>query len=210
MQPTPPPPSDASPPDEAGLHRRELLRRAGAAGAAATIAGFWFEGLGDPLRRRRLAPTPAGGPRLSFDALEWSVLEAALDRLLPSGPGSPGARDIGAVGYLDRVLAEPDLAPERYVNVVKAGVPVLEGRARERGAQGFAALPGEAQDQVLQSLEQDPQGLLWLKRMLYFALEALLGDPVHGCQPGEEGWRWLGNAPPAPRPTKPGWKPVGR
>ncbi len=214
MPPTPPPES-LPPPDgphaaEQGFDRRDLLRGAGAAGASATIAGFWFEGFGNPLRRRRLAPTPAGAPRLTFDALEWTVLEAALERLLPSGPDSPGARDVNAVGYLDRVLAEPEFAPARFRDVVKAGVPVLEGRARERRTAGFAALPGEAQDEVLHGFEQTAQGTLWLKRMLYFALEALLGDPVHGCQPGREGWRWLGNEPPGPRPTEPGWKPKGR
>lgn len=206
MSPSDPPPSAPDP--LAGIDRRALLRGAAATSAAATIAGFWFEGFGNPLRRRWLVqPTPAGAPGRTFDAEQWTVLEAALDRLLPSEPEAPGARDVNAVGYLDAVLTEPDFPPAAYADVVKAGVPRLTAGARARGAPSFPALAGEGQDAVLTSFEADAEGLRWLKRMLYFALEALLGDPVHGCQPGEVGWKWLNNAPLDPRPTVPGWKP---
>jgi gluconate 2-dehydrogenase gamma chain len=190
--------------------RRALLRGAAAAGASATIAAFWFEGFGNPLRRRSVEPTPAGAPGKTFSAAEWAAMEAALDRLIPSGPGSPGARDVNAVGYLDAVLQEPDLDPANFADIVRGGVPLLEEGARARRAPAFAALAGPAQDEVLRGLETSATGLLWMKRVLYFGIEALLGDPVHGCQPGEVGWKWLGNAPPEPRPHTPGWKPDPR
>lgn len=203
------PPSEPLPPDPApaaGLVRRSVLRGAVAAGAAATMAGFWLEGFGNPLRRRLLVePTRAAAAGRTFDEAQWGVLEAALARLLPSEPEAPGAREVNAVGYLDAVLTEPDFPPERFADVVRGGLPRLTAGARERGAASFAALPGEAQDEVLRSLEADEAGVLWLRRVLYFALEALLGDPVHGCQPGEVGWKWLGNAPGDPRPSVPGW-----
>jgi hypothetical protein len=106
------------------------------------------------------------------------------------------------------VLKDPDLDPANFADIVKRGVPLLEERARTRRAPTFAALPGAAQDEVLAEMEQ--VDLLWMKRVLYFGIEALLGDPVHGCQPGEVGWKWLGNAPPEPRPHTPGWKPDPR
>ncbi|MFM8979463.1 MAG: gluconate 2-dehydrogenase subunit 3 family protein [Planctomycetia bacterium] len=207
---TPPDPCPDARTTHAGVARRDLLRGAAGAGLAASVAGFWLEGLGDPLRRWRLAPTPAGAPRVTLDATQWAVLAAALERLLPSEPAAPGAREVNAVGYLDRVLAEPELAPERHRDPILAGVPRLEALARERGAAGFAALAPEAQDEVLRSLEADPEGARWLRKVLYFGLEALLGDPVHGCQPGEQGWTWLATGLPGPRPTQPHWRPERR
>lgn len=205
--------TDPAPPaaEPSGVDRRALLRAAAATGAAATIAGFWFEGFGNPLRRRYLVePTRPGAPGKTFGPEAWATLEAALDRLLPSGPDSPGAATVNAVGYLDAVLVDPDLDPSVHRDVVVAGLPRLEEGSKARGAASFRALPGTAQDDVLRGLEASPAGVTWIKRVLYFALEALLGDPVHGCQPGEVGWLWLNNAPADPRPTVPGWKPVLR
>jgi gluconate 2-dehydrogenase gamma chain len=190
--------------------RRDVLRTAAIAGLAASVAGFWIEGFGDPLRRRRVEPTRAGAPGVTFDAPTWDVLDATLARLLPSEPEAPGAREVNAVGYLDRVLQEPDLDPARFRDVVLAGAGRLEARARAQGGKGFASQSPEAQDALLRGLEADAQGVAWLRKVLYFGLEALLGDPVHGAQPGEQGWRWLQHAPPEPRPRTPGWKPVGR
>lgn len=209
MDPTPDPRPDCQAP-QGGVARREVLRGVAGAGLAASVAGFWLEGLGNPLRRRWLAPTPAGAARVTLDATQWAVLGAALERLIPSEPGVPGAREVNAIGYLDRVLAEPELAPEKHRDPILAGVPRLEALARARGADGFAALAPEAQDEVLRSLEGDAEGVRWLRKVLYFGLEALLGDPVHGCQPGEQGWTWLSTGLPGPRPVEPRWRPERR
>jgi gluconate 2-dehydrogenase gamma chain len=205
------PTADPTPPPVGGhgswVDRRTLLKTAAGGAAAATVAGFWFEGFGDPRRRQRVEPTPAGAPGLTFDPQQWALLEAALDRLLPSEPDAPGARDVNAIGYLDRVLQEPDLEPARYMDVIRGGLGILDAHAEKRGAARFTALDGAGQDAVLHALEAEAGGVLWIKRVLYFALEALLGDPVHGCQPGEVGWKWLGNAPGEPRPTSGGRRP---
>src|SRR5688500_255331 len=66
-----------------GVDRRRFL--AGAA-STATIAWFWFEGFGEPLRRRRIEPTAPGAPRVTLTAAEWDTLGAAQDRILPSSP----------------------------------------------------------------------------------------------------------------------------
>lgn len=204
-----PPPPEPPEPDAGGIDRRTLLGAGLSAGAAATIAGLWFEGFGNARRRQGVTPT-AGAPGRTFTAAEWSALEAAYDRILPSGPGSPGAREVNAVGYLDAVLTGPELDPVFTLDVVRAGVPRLAEAARRAGAASFAALAGDAQDAVLQGFEKDAAGKAWLRKMVYFGLEALLGDPVHGCQPGEVGWKWLGITVAAPRPSQPGWKPIPR
>ena len=204
--PSPPEPPDAP----RGFDRRALIAGGLAAGAAVTIAGLWFEGFGNPWKRRGLVRTPAGEPGRTFDAAEWAALEAAYDRILPSAPGSPGARDVNAIGYLDAAMLDPDLDPVYHLDVVRSGVPRLEQAARAKGAASFAALAPETQDEVLKGLEAQPPGVKWLRKMTWFGLEALLGDPVHGCQPGEVGWKWLGVVVDEPRPHVANWKPVPR
>ena len=44
--------------------------------------------------------------------------------------------------------------------------------------------------------------------MLRLTLEAFLGDPVHGGNPGQIGWKWIGHKPPVHRPTEPHWRPT--
>jgi gluconate 2-dehydrogenase gamma chain len=191
------------------IDRRELLGGVAAGAGTATMMWFWVEGFGDPRRRRRVRPTPPGDPPRTFTPDELATLAAAQDRLLPSEEGSPGARDVDAARYVDAVLAEPDVDPA-FAVLVKDGARLLEERARARGAASFSLLAPEAQDAAIREFEATDAGVSWLRRTIYFTLEALLGDPVHGGNVGETGWWWLGHAPGSPRPTAPNWRPTPR
>jgi gluconate 2-dehydrogenase gamma chain len=120
--------------------------------------------------------------------------------MLPSGgPTDPGARDVNAIGYLDAVLADPDI--ESWpIRSIREGAGKLDEAARTRGAASFDLLAPAAMDDVLRSLEAIDGGVYFLERMLIFLLEALLGDPVHGGNPGGVGWRWANHKPGFPRP----------
>jgi hypothetical protein len=191
--------------DEArGTDRRTFL---GQAAATATIAWFWFEGVGNPLRRRRVEPTRAGGPGRTFSEAEWETLDAALRRILPSDHGGPGAAEVNAVGYLDAVLQEPEIEEDVKARV-RAGVRRLMDFADARGGERYAALPPEVQDEGVRQFEQPWAQQMWLRNVISFALEALLGDPIHGGNVGEAGWTWAGVEPPPFRPEGP-WKAEG-
>jgi gluconate 2-dehydrogenase gamma chain len=56
--------------------------------------------------------------------------------------------------------------------------------------------------------ERDWESQLFLRTLIAWTMEALLGDPVHGVNPEAKGWRWAHHRPGYPRP-KPGWKPIG-
>lgn len=191
------------------MKRRTFLAATGlGAGGLLALAAErrWRRGVG-------FLPTrPDHAPR-ALSPAEWRTLEAAQDRLLPSGgsplseqtpgslEGSPGARDINAIGYLDGALAELDTDPADRDRVRK-GAARIDELARARGAPSFAALDEAKRDQALREFQKEDDAGAWFEVMLGFTLEALLGDPVHGGNPDEIGWRWLGHQPGWPRPSR--------
>lgn len=193
-------------------NRRDLMKGAMTAAGVATVAGLWFEGFGDVSRRRRIEPTQPGAPLKALSEARMRALEAAQDRLLPSdGPTSPGARDVNAAGYLDALLARNELTKESQRKIVE-GLDGLDAMARavarQRGigAREFCELAPDVQDEILRSYEESRGGILWLRLVLEFTLEAFFGDPVHGGNPNEIGWKWARHRPGTPRPTQPGWR----
>lgn len=203
--------------DRDASHESTVDRRAfmaagvGTAGAAA-LSFYWFETLGDPSRRARIEPTPPGVPGRSFDALQMRTAAAACDRLLPSEPGSPGARDVGAARYLDALLASDFPSAETKATVLD-GLAKLNARARAKGAREFSLLSPARKDDAIRVFETFARrdgthpGHTWLKIMLRFTFEAFLGDPVHGGNPDQIGWKAIGHPAPVHRPTEPNWRP---
>ena len=198
VNPEPPP----SVPPGRPIDRRELLWTAAAGAGALSFLGL--VGCLDPARRERVGKfaTAGGAPKKSLSDAEWKALEAAQDRLLPSEPGSPGARDVNAIGYLDAVLVDADTDPDD-ASLVKDGAARLDKIARGTGARSFADMPPEKRDEALKSLRTVEGSYSWFVAMLKFTLEAFLGDPVYGGNVGEAGWKWAGHEPGSPRPKVP-------
>ena len=195
-----------------GVDRRRFMAAGVGAAGATALSFYWFEEFGDPSRRATIEPTPAGDPGKTFDALQMRTAEAAVDRLLPSSPGSPGAKDVGAARYIDAVLAT-GFPNEEAKGVIVDGLDKLDARAIKAGARSFADATPAQQDAAIRVFETFHRGGVypghrWLKLMLRFTLEAFLGDPVHGGNPNQIGWTWIGHKEPVHRPTTPGWRPT--
>ncbi len=191
--------------------RAFLAAGAGAAGASA-LTFYWCQEFGDPSRRQEIDPTPPGAPGQSFNARQMATAEAAVDRLLPSSPGSPGAHDVGAARYIDALLATAYVNAERKAVIID-GLDKLEQRTRKSYRRSFADSTPAQQDAAIRVFETYHErgrypGHRWLKLMLRFTLEAFLGDPVHGGNPGQVGWKWIGHKAPVHRPTTPHWRPT--
>ena len=187
--------------DASRLTRRTLLGSLAAGAGVGWLASL--TGCINGARRARTIPTEVRGaaptPRVLTRA-EWKTLDAALDVMLPSGSDSPGSRDVHGIGYLDAALADPDTDPAD-VRLVKSGAAWLDEAARLGGAIAFADASPAARDVALRIVSARDQGPAWVLLVLTFGLEALLGDPIHGGNPGEVGWLWLGHRPGEPRPS---------
>ncbi len=87
----------------------------------------------------------------TFTAAERELLRLVLNRLVPAGRGFPAAGDLGIGSYLEQVAAATPAARRLFVEGLRQ-IAIAGERARPAG---FAALPGDEQDSVLQHLERD-------------------------------------------------------
>jgi hypothetical protein len=168
------------------LHdRRAFLRAALAAGAAwattdldtVEAALAWS---GEQARTGAAAAT-------ALTPAQAKVVEAVTARIIPAVDGHPGAREAGAVHFIDRALATFN-APQK--TLYADGVADLNRRATAKapGTASFATLPAAQQDDVLREVEKTPFfQAVWLDTVVgTFAL------PTWGGNRDYTGWHLLG------------------
>jgi len=147
------------------ISRRDLLRTAGAAGAAALVPGALgavrdetpetsptsSPGAGpvvssSPAETAPLSAGPLAGPLTNLTARETEILSAMIDRLIPSDELGPGALDAGVVRYIDRALSE---AESDAADAYRAGLAALDTYSRYTRGGAFIDLSTVDQDSVL-------------------------------------------------------------
>jgi gluconate 2-dehydrogenase gamma chain len=186
-------------------------RRAFLAGATAGAAGLWID-VSLPRTVRAMgsravaedesgaqggASDPEGMIRRSLSPDEWREVEAVTARILPTDD-TPGAREAGCVGYIDRALAEEDAdARPRY----RAALAALEALCQDRIGVSFSSGSPAQQDAILHELEEGavrgwsspeapPDDFFQTIRM-----HTILGfvlDPRYGGNRDYAGWRTVG------------------
>ena len=77
------------------------------------------------------------------------LLRLMLNRIIPEDGAMPGAGDLGLVEFVEGVVAK-QTSLRRLFSEALTQVEILAGR---RNADGFGALDGEAQDEVLKDVE---------------------------------------------------------
>jgi gluconate 2-dehydrogenase gamma chain len=135
------------------ITRRELLRSAGMAGAAAVLSPSLVTGTpsrdAESVAEREARSLPmVGRPRRlqNLTVEETEILDAMIARLIPADELGPGAREAGAIQYIDRELGGA-LAGSR--EAYRTGLAALDLYARySRGAR-FAELSPIDQDSLL-------------------------------------------------------------
>lgn len=146
-----------------------------------------------------MQPSPLLAANPLSEERRWQTLGLVQQHLLPSEPGSPGASDINALGYLRFVVADPWLKSDTRTFLLQ-GVDWLEALCLEQADRSFIELDVERCEAMLQQVAATRAGERWLSTQMLFLLEALLVDPAYGANVNEVGWRWLGHVPGFPRP----------
>ncbi len=87
--------------------------------------------------------------RQVFSPSQRELLDAVLDRIIPTEGNRPGAGAVGIGDFVESVaVGEPGL-----IRLFMQGLAAIEIAAAERGAEGFVALADEAKDASLRSVE---------------------------------------------------------
>jgi gluconate 2-dehydrogenase gamma chain len=163
--------------------RRAILRGSAAVGAVTALPP------------RVLAQAANAAPYANLSAPEAATLEAIVARLIPADANGPGALEAGAARYIDGALTSA-LAALRPS--YKEGLAAVDAYARATAGNAFAALPPEAQDEVLSALEQNratgftPSSQAFFDLVLEHTLEGTFCDPHYGGNQDFIGWELVG------------------
>ncbi len=190
------------------LSRREWLKRAGLAGAAAAVVP---PRILQPSGRAAVDSSPAAAAvvqtaapaaaREAFETLtaaESEILEAIVARLIPTDANGPGATEARAAHYIDRALGGA-LAESRQAYA--AGLAAIDRYARASRGAAFAQLSAADQDSLLTDVESgaatSPGGFAgssaaFFNLMLNHTHQGTFGDPYYGGNANFVGWDLLG------------------
>jgi gluconate 2-dehydrogenase gamma chain len=175
------------------ISRRELLRRAGLAGAAAVVAPK----AALAVEAQVAAPTRAVAAREAFEHLtsaESNVLEAIVSRLIPTDASGPGATEARAAHYIDRALGNALASSHQtYSN----GLAALDRYARSARGAPFAELSAKDQDDLLSELEAGtatgfPESAVFFNMVRSHTIQGTFCDPHYGGNANFVGWDLIG------------------
>jgi gluconate 2-dehydrogenase gamma chain len=179
----------------AGVSRRDLLKRAGMAGAALTMASPTLAGeVPDQASPPTAPPAQTAARREPIEnltAYEADMLEAICARLIPTDANGPGAREARAAHYIDRALGG---ALSGSKPAYTAGLAAFDAYCRSSRRAPFTELSPRDQDSVLIDVETGAATGFVGSSAVFFAmvrthtLQGTFGDPYYGGNRDFVGW----------------------
>jgi gluconate 2-dehydrogenase gamma chain len=180
------------------ISRRELLKKAGLASAVALVPAnaLTARGVAEAASAAQAAAGAAqGSALLTLTPAEAAILDAFAARLIPSDTAGVGAREAGAVRYIDRALGGP-LAAARQAYA--AGLAALDAHARATRGGPFVGLSPADQDGVLVELEAgkvaglEPGSGAFFNLVRAHTIQGTFCDPFYGGNVDFAGWDLIG------------------
>jgi len=185
-------------PPRVQLSRRQLLKRAGLAGAAAiaTPIGTLVPTAGLSQSAGQAQTAIGRGQVLeTLTAAEAETLEAITARLIPSDANGPGALEAQAARYIDRALGGA-LASSH--DAYRSGLAAVDGYARMLKGSLFAKLPVADQDAILRDMEGNiasgfaPDASTFFNLVRAHTVQGTFCDPFYGGNADFVGWDLIG------------------
>lgn len=210
--------NDLSRPDRRGFLRRSIAIVPAA--AALTATGFVA---GQNMAAHAESPAASSATTYSpvyFHADEWTFIQAAVGRLIPSDETGPGAIEAGVPEFIDRQMEGAfGQAATWYMHgpfvpssplfgyqgkmlpreVYRAGIAATDAWCKaNKGGKPFAGLEAAAQDEVLKGLDggsitfADVGARDFFGFLLQNTKEGYFSDPIHGGNKDTVAWKMIG------------------
>ena len=176
------------------LDRRAFLSRMGVLGAGMVVLPLACK-VSKPQDRKMTAGRDAS----VLSKKQWNILKKVTNHLFPSEADAPGAREIRAAAYIQKVFTQKGLDRESQA-FLKNGLDWIDEEAQERWGRAFLELNEDEREKLLRYSTSLDWGESWLSAMLIYIFEALLADPIYGCNPDGVGWKWLDYMEGQPHP----------
>jgi gluconate 2-dehydrogenase gamma chain len=183
--------------------RREFLVRAAVGAGAAAGAGLVPDAIAQNHEQMESGTSTPGAQHPSgsehgafFNHADAATIAAFTERLMPSAPDKPGARDADVLNYIDLALAG---AYSELQDFYRRGLASLDAYCRRTHKESFAHLTPERQDEVITALEEGKApGFTWPSAKEFFSIlrthtmEGMFADPLYGGNKDFAGWRLVG------------------
>jgi gluconate 2-dehydrogenase gamma chain len=188
-----------------GLTRRDLLRSAGAVGAAAAVGATELTGASvvSPVAgaiAQQTAPDAAAGaplpePLEHLTASEAELLEAIADHLIPADEDGPGAVEARAVHYIDRALGG---ALSESHDAYRSGLAAFDRYCRSSRGGAFVDLSATDRLSALIDIETGAatgagagfvgSSAAFFGMVRSHVIQGTFGDPYYGGNANFVGW----------------------
>lgn len=207
------------------LTRRDWLRQTVVAGSGVAL-WRWGSAKASIDDTNTLLPATADPRALSyFTAAESAFLNAACSRLIPTDQLGPGAREAGAVFFIDQQMVGPFGRAERWymqgpwrdgtkeqgyqlklspAQLYRLSIAAIDQYCKSNfSGRLFAQLDVDEQEKLLQGMEKDKLALTEIPAQAFFDLllqntiEGFFADPMYGGNRNFTGWKLIGF--PGPR-----------
>ena len=132
-------------------------------------------------------PAAAQTPATVFNPEQRKILEAFVDRLIPTDELGPGAVECGVADYIDRCLTGFNAAEKP---MFLEGLAALDLYALQTQKTAFASLTPVRRDQVLTEINNNQAPALrgFFNRVRRLTLEGMFSDPSYGGNKNFAGW----------------------
>ncbi|TLS52648.1 gluconate 2-dehydrogenase subunit 3 family protein [Paenibacillus antri] len=203
-----------------GMSRRQFLVTSGYAVGGAVLGGV----LGYLLPKRQEAAPPAapaaegndyGQALMFFTQEQFSIAQAATERIFPTDENGPGAKELGVAYYLDHQLASewgfnardymqgPFFVGEKVQgyqgrlkrrDIFQIGLREMQNYSQSQYGKAFVNLTEEEQDAVLTAFQNDEVPVTTISASGFFSmlrsgtLEGVYSDPLYGGNKNMAGW----------------------
>ena len=166
------------------------------------------------------AATPSSYAPTYFNNAEWTFINAAVGRLIPSEGAGPGGVDAGVPEFIDRQMELPyghgayfymkgpflDNAPPtlgyqlRYTprEIYRLGIAAANTAIQKSQGMDFSQLSAVDQDRFLAAMEKSEVAFATVPAAVFFAQllantkEGYFSDPLYGGNRGMVAWKWIG------------------